>query len=265
MKRMISVFIIFFGLIVSVQSAFSADESIKGTYRAILQHEQSGYYQNAIITLSSVNTGDGNLRISASVRILFGDVNSNEFLTYDYPDCPMNILTRQISLRDNNVGVSLIGYLKDGSFSGEWYSPTVGRVGAFSARKNGELPVPENSQLVRSVTGHYIGKITNTNPNSNLPETVTVSLVTTQDPTSIGKSIIVSGNMRLYFGDIGSTEYVETKFASTDFNFYSRYLTAKTVAYGITLKGGIGLNGLFQGEVFADGIGRVGTIEVQAQ
>jgi len=246
-------------------NSFATDESIKGTYRAILQHEENGYYQNATITLSSVNTGDGNLKISASVRLLFGDVNTNEFLTYEYPDCPMNILTRQISMKDSNSGISLIGYLKDGAFSGDWYSPSVGRVGSFLAKKTGALPVPEGKQLVRSVTGHYIGKITNTNPNSNLPETVTISLVTTQDPNQVGTNILVSGNLRLYFGELGSTEYVETKFSGTDFNFYSRFLTAKTTAYGLTLKGVIGLDGLFKGDVFADGLGRVGTVEAQSQ
>ena len=252
-------------LLFAVSSPSFANESIKGTYRAILQHEANGYYQHALITLSTVNTGDGNLKISASVKLLFGDANSNEFLTYDYPDCPMNILTRQVSLKDNSSGLSFIGFLKNGSFSGDWYSPTVGRVGAFTAQKVGSVPVPKDLQLVRSVTGHYIGKITNTNPNSNLPEVVTVSLVTTQDPNAIGTNILVSGNVRLYFGDLGSTEYVETKLSNTDFNFYSRFLSAKTVAYGLTLKGTIGLNGLFQGDVFADGLGHVGTIEAQSQ
>jgi hypothetical protein len=194
--------LLLFTLIYAGTSASFANESLKGTYRAILQHEESGYYQNATITLSSVNTGDGNLKISASVRLLFGDVNTNEFLTYEYPDCPMNILTRQISLKDSGSGISFIGYLKDGAFSGDWYSPSVGRVGSFTAKKTGPLPVPKDLQLVRSVTGHYIGKITNTNPNSNLPETVTVSLVTTQDPNQVGTNILVSGNMRLYFGEV---------------------------------------------------------------
>lgn len=237
-------------------------DSLKGTYRAILEHEQNGYYQFATITLSSVNTGDGNLRISASVRVLFGDMNSNEFLTYDYPDCPLNILTRQISIKDAKSGVSFIGFLKDGGLKGDWYSPTVGRVGTFTASKTGPLNPPANLQLVKSVTGYYVGKITNTNPASNLPETVTISLVTSQDPIAVGTNILVSGNMRLYFGDITSTEYVETKFASTDLNFYSRFLTAKTAAYGITIKGTIGLDGVFKGDVFADGLGQVGTIEV---
>lgn len=236
-------------------------DSLKGSYQAILEHEQNRYFQFATITLNSVNTGDGNLRISASVRVLFGDQNSNEFLTYDYPDCALNILTRQISIKDPKSGVSFIGFLKDGGIKGDWYSPVVGRVGAFNASKNGNVPIPADLQLVRSVTGYYIGKIKNTNPASNLPENVTVTLVTSQDPVAVGTNILIGGNLRLYFGDVTSTEYVETKFSSTDFNFYSRFLTAKTTNYGITLKGTIGLDGVFKGDVFADGLGHVGTIE----
>jgi hypothetical protein len=261
MKFVTAFFMALFVLATANIASAQAGDSLKGTYRAILEHESNGYYQFATITLSSVNTGDGNLRISASVRVLFGDMNSNEFLTYDYADCPLNILTRQISIKDAKSGVSFIGFLKDGGIKGEWYSPTVGRVGNFTATKNGTLTAPANMQLVKSVTGYYIGKITNTNTSSNLPEVATVTLVTSQDPVAVGTNILVSGNMRLYFGDIASTEYVETKFSSTDFNFYSRFLTAKTSQYGITLKGTIGLDGVFKGDVFADGLGHVGTIE----
>lgn len=265
MKTVLSLLFVFGFISFSQKSSAQSKDSLKGTYQAILEHEQNAYYQFATITLNSVNTGDGNLRVSASVRVLFGDQNSNEFLTYDYPDCALNILTRQISIKDPKSGVSFIGFLKDGGIKGDWYSPVVGRVGAFSATKNGSIPVPPNLQLIRSVTGYYVGKIKNTNSASNLPENVTVTLVTSQDPVAVGTNILIGGNLRLYFGDITSTEYVETKFSSTDFNFYSRFLTAKTANYGITLKGTIGLDGAFKGDVYADGVGHVGTISAVTQ
>ncbi len=241
-----------------------ADSSIQGTYQAVLDHDAKAYYQFAIVTLRTVNSGNGNLKISANVRIYFGDLNSNEFLSYEYPDCPMNILTRQISLKNDNFDVSFIGYLKEGELSGDWYSPAVGRVGKFTASKIAMPPVPSGFELVKSVTGHYIGKLTNTNPNSSLPETVTISLVTTQDSTIAG-GIKVSGNMRFYLGELGSTEYIETPFQTVDFNFYNRYITAKTERYGIAIKGNLELNGVLSGNVFADGLGMVGTIEARGQ
>ncbi len=255
-------FAILVGLLLSFSLQGWAQESIQGTYKAVLQHEEGGYHQLATVTLRTVNTGDGNLKISANVRLFFGDWNSSEFLVYEYPDCPMNILTRQISLKNDNSDVSFIGYLKSGTLSGEWYSPAVGRVGAFSAMKAQQPPVPPDTKLVKTITGHYIGAISNTNPASNLPEKVTMSLVTTQDPGAIGTNIKITGNMRFYLGDFGSSEYVETKLSSVEFNFYSRYLTAKTEQYGVSLKGNVSLDGVFKGEVFADGLGLVGTIEV---
>ncbi len=246
-------------------SAQTGSDSIKGTYQAILLHEQNRYFQYASITLNTVNTGDGNLKISAGVRVLFGDQNSNEFLTYEYPDCALNILTRQISMKNDATGVSFVGYLKSGTIQGDWYSPSVGKVGTFAAQKNGTPSLPAGFELVKSVTGHYIGKIKNTNAASNLPENATVSLVTTQDPSTTANNISVSGNLRLYFGETGSSEFVETRFSQTEFNFYTRYLTAKTANYGLTLKGSISLNGVFKGDVFADGLGHVGTIEAVAQ
>lgn len=239
-----------------------AQDSIAGTYRAVLDHEQSDFYQFATITLRTVNPGDGTLKISANVRILFGDWNSNEFLTYEFPDCPMNIITRQISIKSDDNDVSFVGYLRNGEIKGSWNAAAVGEVGKFAAMKPGTPPVPANKDLVKTATGHYKGKLTNTNPDSNLPERVTLSLVTTQETSDTGPVLKISGNLRFYLGEFGSTEYVETKLSSVQFNFYSRYLTVKTESYGITLKGTMDLDGVFTGDVFADGLGKVGTIEV---
>jgi hypothetical protein len=175
----------------------------------------------------------------------------------------MNILTRQISIKSDNNDVSFIGYLRDGELSGDWYASAVGKVGGFQAMKTQVPPIPSGYALIGTVTGHYKGKLTNTNPGSNLPERVTVSLVTTQETTTTPPEMKISGNMRFYLGEFGSTEYVETKFTSVQFNFYSRYLTAKTEEYGITLKGELSLDGVFTGDVFADGLGKVGTIELE--
>lgn len=239
-------------------------ESIQGTYKALLTHENTTYVQFATITLRTVNTGS-NLKISANVRMLFGDWNSNEFLTYDFQDVPMNILTRQISVRSDTADVSFIGTLKNGEISGDWHASSVGRVGKFIASKTTIPTIPNGSELVRTVTGHYLGSLKNTNPNSNLPERVTVSLVTTQDTSSPGSNLKITGNMRFYLGDFGTSEYVESKLSSVEYNFYNRYLTAKTEEFGITFKGLIAIDGRLQADVYADGLGKVGVIDLEAQ
>lgn len=244
--------------------ASGVDSSIQGTYRAVLVHEPisktaPAYHQYATITLRTVNTG-GNLEISANVRVIFGDWNSNEFLPYDYPQVPFNLLTRQMSIRADNMDVSFIGTLdNNGEIKGEWYAASIGRVGTFVAKK-GDIPqVPGNSQLLTALTGHYRGELVNTNPASNLPERMTMSLVT----TGTGMSMRISGNVRFYLGDFSSNEYVESPVSDAQFNFYTRYLTVKTQLYGITMKGVVDRGGNFDAEVFADGLGSVGKVKLQ--
>lgn len=242
----------------------ATDTSIQGTYRAVLLHDPvnpkaPSFHQFATITLKTVNPG-GNLEISANVRVIFGDWGSNEFLPYDYPQVPMNLLTRQMSIRAENMDVSFVGVLSnDGKIKGEWYAASIGRVGTFIASKTDIPDVPKDSLLVTSLTGHYRGEVENTNPASNLPERMTMSLVT----TGTGMAMKISGNVRFYLGAFTSNEYVETVVSDAQFNFYTRYLTVKTQQYGITLKGVVNHSGNFVAEVFADGLGAVGKVNLQ--
>jgi len=235
------------------------DESgISGLYKSVLLHEGTKFYQVANITLRTIQVGSGQLKISANVRVFFGDDTSNEFLTYEFDDVPYNFITGQMSIKDPKNDVSLVGIFKPsaGTFEGDWFSTIIGKVGKFSAKKAPTAPpAPAEGILVRTLTGQYRGKLTNTNPQSNLPERATISLVTTQD-TSTGTPIIkISGTTRLYLGDFESFEYVETKLVDVNFNFYNRYLTARTADYGLTYKGTMSQDGVFKGNVFADGIG----------
>lgn len=257
---------LFFVTLLTFNNAQAADESIQGLYKAVLQHEGTKFYQHANITLRSVNTGGSALKISANVKVYFGDpAISNEFLTYEFDDCPMNLLTRQISIRNEKNNIALIGFLRNGGFSGDWHSTVVGRVGKFESSKDKEIVPPTDGVLSKSLTGHYRGTLTNTNAESNLPERATISLVTTQDTSGTEPIIRISGNTRLYLGDFGSLEYVETKFTDVQFNFFNRYFTAKTADYGLTYKGTISNDGVFTGVVFADGLGEVAAASLKRQ
>lgn len=243
-------------------TAFGQDD-VRGLYNAVLVHENSDFYQYAKITLRTVNIG-GELRVSANVKVLFGEMESNEYLTYDYPEVPLNLLTRQLNIRNDTSDVSLTGMLRSGVIEGEWFSTQVGRVGTFKAQKVGIPAIPEHGTLVKTLSGLYRGALVNTNPQSNLPERVTMSFVTTQDTTSGSPVIRISGNARFYLGNFDSLEYVETKFTNIQFNFYNRYLTAKTESYGLTFKGTMTPDGKFTGAILSDGLGEVGTVNVEA-
>lgn len=247
----------------SAKSDTPADD-VRGLYNAVLTHEGSNFYQYAKITLRTVNIS-GQLKLSANVKVLFGELDSNEYLTYEYPDVPLNFLTREISIRHDANDVSMIGILKTGTIQGEWFSTQVGRVGAFKAQKTGVPPIPEKGVLVRSLSGYYRGSLKNTNPQSNLPELISMSFVTTQDTGPDGApGVRISGKVRFYFGRFDSIEFVETSFSDIRFNFYTRYLTAKTQDYGMTFKGIMTPNGQFNGVVLSDALGEVGTVTTVA-
>lgn len=240
------------------------DDSVAGLYRAVLKHDGSNYYQFAEINLRAVSTGDGRLKISANVKVYLGDFNSNEYLTYEFDDCPFNLITRQVSIKSDNNDISLIGNLhSDGSFTGKWYASASARNGSFVSSKKTPPSPPEGGQLVRSLTGYYRGAINITNSEVNLPEKISMSFVTTQDTSTSPPTTRISGKVRFYLGDYDGNEYEELKFADVQFNFYSRYLTAKTDAYGITFKGTMAQDGSFSGNVFTDSHGLVGTVSAR--
>lgn len=239
-----------------------ADDEIAGLYKAVLLHEGTNFYQFAKITLRTINVA-GQIKIAANTKVFFGDWDSNEYMTYEYPDVPLNILTRQLNIRNEANDVSMTGFLKTGTIEGEWFSTMVGRVGTFKAVKTGIPEIPANGILVKTLSGFYRGALKNTNPQSNLPERVTMSFVTTQDSSPTGPVIKITGNARFYLGNFDSLEYVETPFTNVQFNFYNRYLTAKTQDYGVTFKGTMTPDGNFVGKVLSDGLGDVGTTDVK--
>ncbi len=241
--------------------AMAQDDEVRGLYKAVLLHDGTNFYQYANITLRTVNNG-GQLRISANVKVFYGGWDSNEFLTYEYPEVPLNLLTRQLSVRNDTADVSMIGLLRSGTIDGEWFSTIVGRVGTFHAQKTGVPDGPTGGVLVRTLSGFYRGSLTNTNPQSNLPPRISMSFVTTQETGPDGPTIKISGNTRLYLGSFDSLEYVEVPFNDIQFNYYNRYLTAKTSEYGLTFKGTMTQDGQFDGVVLSDGLGEVGTVDI---
>ncbi|MCB9229524.1 MAG: hypothetical protein H6618_07930 [Deltaproteobacteria bacterium] len=243
--------------------AMSALSQVSGLYNAVLKYEGTDFYQYAKITLRTVNP-EGQMKISANIRVFFGEENSSEYLTYEFDEVPLNILTRQLSIKSEGNDISMIAFLKGDLIEGEWFSTLMGKVGSFRAQKNGFPSIEEGSVLVEALSGHYRGNLENTNPDSNLPEKVSFSFVTTQDNSNPeSPSLHISGNTRFYLGDFNSLEYIEVAFDDIQFNFYNRFLTAKTKDYGFTFKGRMTTDGTFEGELFSDGLGDVGLVQLE--
>lgn len=245
-----------------------AKAALEGTYLAVLEHEGTNFYQVGEITLRTVNPGGtGQLKVSANVRIFFGDLNSNEFLSYEYPNVERNPVTGQTTIREAGRDVTLIGVLKTGTetISGNWYSTLLGKVGKFTAIKEKLPETPEGMQLVGLVSADYRGTLTNTHPDINLPERASITLVSRQDTENPEKGILISGSTRLYYGEFDSFEYEHIEFEDVQFNFYSRFLSARTKELGLVYKGTLALDGTFTGDVFADGYGKVGKVVLKAR
>ena len=264
MRRVFSM-ILLFGVSLFV-SGLAHAAPIAGTYFAILNHGDTGFYQQARITLRTVNP-DGNLRISANVQLFFGEPDSNEFLTYDFQNIDYNLLTGQMDISNDSADISMIGILRNGRIEGEWFSQLVGLVGTFDAQK-GEYPEPPSADavLVRSLSGRYLGSLAMTSDQANLPERVTMSFVTTQDTTG-DTAIHITGFSRFYLGEFDSREYIELEFVDIQFNFFSRFLTAKTSAadYGLTFKGYVNEDGTFEGKLYSDGLGEIGDLDMKKE
>lgn len=262
--RASKIFCIFTFLLFSLNVFSQSTGNISGLYYGVLTHDEGNYKQYAKITLRTVNP-EGRLKISANVRVFFGRPDSNEYLTYDYSEVPLNLLTRQLSLVDEDNDVSMIGSLKNGKIEGEWFSTLVGRVGTFVAQK-GEFPKIEGDDerpIAQALSGNYRGSLSNTNPESNLPERISFSFVTTQENSDGNPTLHISGSSRFYLGEFDTLEYTEVEFDDIQFNYYNRFLTAKTKEYGLTFKGYISLDGVYEGEVFSDALGVVGDFKVE--
>ncbi len=245
------------------QYAISQDvSSVAGLYKVIFQHEGTNYYQFGLITLKTTNPS-GEFKISANMRIIFGAADSNEFLTYEFANVPLNPITGQLVFTNDGSDVSAVAILKGGQIEGDWYSSIVGRVGKFIATKD-NFPVPPlASTNVKELSGYYRGILANTNPQSSLPERLTMSFVATQDLSGPTPKLAINGNLRLYLGSFNSLEYIEIKFTDVQFNSYSRFLTAKTENYGLTFKGYMSYDATAEGDLYTDGLGKVGRVTMQ--
>lgn len=148
--------------------------------------------------------------------------------------------------------------------TGEWFSNYTGRIGPMRFRKAETPTIPPQGERLEALRGTYQGALHNTNPQSNLPERMQVSFVTSQDLT-VANGIKITGSLRLYLGPFGSTEYVEMPFTDVQFNFFTRELTAKTSGdYKLTYRAHAESRSI-AGKLYADALGEVGEAEVFKQ
>ncbi len=235
-------------------------QKLGGQYRGVLLHQDKDLFQYSELTLTSSSIAPEGLRLVASLKIIFGDWNSNEYLIYKFDPVQFNPMTGQMILKSESIDVTLAGYWSDGELKGEWYSKYKGKVGSLSFNKTNS-PLETRGTLLESVKGTYRGQLENTNPQSNLPERMMLSLVTTPD-TSKPNGVSISGSLRLYFGPFDSTEFMEFPYTEVQFNFLTRNLVVRVNSdYKFTLRG-FSEQSKITGTLAADALGEVGKFEV---
>lgn len=236
-------------------------QEMQGEYNGFLLWKD-GDFQHGQLTFLSAADVSGELRISANLKLIFGEKASAEFLTYQFDQVQYNLVTGQIQLKNDKALVSIVGIYKDGKFTGEWFHIASGRQGAVEFSKNSLTPPSVN--LITQLRGTYQGSLQNTNPQSNLTPRMMLNFVTSQDLNE-PNGIKVTGNMRLYEGDFDSAEFTELQFTEIRFNFFTRELIAKTsTPFVFTLKGTLEQNKI-AGILYHDGLGPVANVEVTRQ
>ncbi len=239
----------------------TAAEELRGEYGGTLFRE-GNYYQYGHLTLQTSFQPPEGLKVSGTIRLIFGEWNSAEYLTYRFDQVQFNPVSGQIVFKNSSADVLLTGLWGQGEITGEWYSNYTGKMGKFRLKKNLTPSAEPTGTLFEALRGTYQGSVTNTNPSSNLPERAMVSFVTSQDLTQTN-GISVTGNLRLYLGPFESTEYVEMPFSEIQYNFFTRKIVAKTSGeYKLTFKGDVNLKNI-QGKLFADALGEVADVEIK--
>ncbi|MBI4405137.1 MAG: hypothetical protein HY537_13325 [Deltaproteobacteria bacterium] len=236
-------------------------EQLRGEYGGVLLDDSKGLYQYAHLVVSTSIQPPATLKVSATLKIIFGAWDSVEYLTYRFDPVSFNPVTGQIIIKGDASDVSFTGTWANEKLSGEWFSDYVGKMGAMHFEKNFVASPVIGRDLAEALKGTYRGTIKNTNPQSNLPERILISFVTSQD-LSQPNGLKVSGNVRFYVGEFGSIEYVEMALSNIQYNFFTRKLVAKTTgAYNFTLIAGTDQKKI-NGTLHADSLGEVAQVEV---
>ncbi|NDG26239.1 MAG: hypothetical protein EB120_03565 [Proteobacteria bacterium] len=137
------------------------NSDLAGVYRGYLYHEFLGAYQRAELSLETFQeageeVSEGELRLSAVAKLLFGDVPGKEaviyrFRTRNYPVHNSPFVFNFERPEEDLDAMLQIEEIGDGVVRGTWFSLIFGRVGRFETR------IP--SRVVLTGGDRWIGKL----------------------------------------------------------------------------------------------------------
>lgn len=229
-----------------------------GRYKMLLVREQEQTYQ--VGSLQLLTSYDKGIKIEGIAKIFVGSQESNEYLNYNFPKIELNPESSMLTFSSSKSEIFIQALYKNGSLTGEWFSQAAGLLGPVKITKQPSPTPPAGYSLAQPISGTYRGKIRDNNPNTSLPEKVMLILVSSRDEKA-KDGIAINGSIRLYLGDFDSLEYREYTFAAVNYNFYTGEFNATTKSDDLTIKAFIH-EGKLMGDIFHDGFGKIGPIEV---
>jgi hypothetical protein len=241
---------------------------VEGSYVGVLT-QSSGFEQSVSVDLQIKDIPqpvDGEVDpvptpvLTGFLRLMLGD-GPDEFVGFGIEkaefDPKRNILNIVCS-NEQSKEMILALTVSGSHLGGSWTAPKVSTSGEISLERRSSSTAPAE---VKGLKGTYQGDLVNTHPDSNLPDKILLSFVTSQD-LSAPNGVRITGSVRLYLGPFTSNEFVELPFADVQYNLFTQKFVAKTGGdYKLTLKGQAKERDMII-RVSSDALGEVGYAEV---
>lgn len=229
-----------------------------GAYDGTLDWNAAAVFQYASINLATTQDKPDRFSVAGNLKLFMGDPGSGEVLQYVTDQIDFNPLTRKLILRGTNSAVYFVGELRDDAIVGSLFSSLDAEIGRINIRRKGAIAPSSSREKVGAVGGAYFLTVSDEHPETHLPKRAMLTLVATPDATH-GDNLLISGNIRLYFGNFGSNEFLELPISQSELRLFSRKLVLKAGDDPkITLEVDIGASGVTGGRFKDDAYGDVG-------
>ena len=234
-----------------------------GKYEGFAYWDAENVYQHTEFTVVTRTDENNKLQINVTAKLAFGDQDSQEYMSFEFPSAKYNPWTKRLTLQRDDIDFSFDGKMQGGQIAGNWSSNFSGQMGGVDLEKSEVIAVPTTHQEIEALKGTYQGPLKNTNPNTNLPERFQMSLITSRD-LSQPSGIKITGSVRFYLGDFDSLDYEEIGLEKITFNFFTRELIAvtKNTSSGIFTITGVVDYLTINGKISEDALGEIANIEV---
>lgn len=240
--------------------------SMGGAFSGYFTWDKEQRYQISHFELTSSFKNQEGIKLMTSLEMKVGQEDSLEKVVFKFQEADFNPTSGSVVLKSSDENITLKGTLIENQFYGEWFTRTKGKLGRFVLKKNETVPLPQDFNLISPIHGTYLGLLQNTSSQTNLPERMTLGVVTILDLTA-PYGLKLSSNIRFYLGPFDSDEYVEGKCETISFDFFSQNYSVKCALPqmdGFSLSGRM-FDSKIVGKVSYDGIGEVAQFEVIAQ